>query len=183
MKARAFVFNLIINIIVNAIISFVISGIDCILSANAIADPAMKPAVFNPQAFIAPTICGTIVGTVFCMIVPINDVATKFAVSNGAKPGEPMHNFYKFIVFVLVMVFVESFCCHMILYYFGFNPMFPADTIASPVDWLVPIPSYYLPAYIFAITSFPVAFAIAAKISGFDPRKLPQEGKPEGRQK
>ena len=176
MKARAFAFNLIINIILNAIISFVISGVDCINSANAIADTAMKASVFQPAAFIAPTICGTIVGTVFCMIVPLNDIATKFAVTNGAKPGEPMHNFYKFIVFVLVMVFVESFCCHMILYYFGMNPMFPAGTIASPVDWLVPIPTYYLPAYIFALTFFPVGFAAAAKISGFDPRKLPQEG-------
>lgn len=176
MKARAFAFNLIINIIINAIISFVISGIDCINSANVIADIAMKASVFQPAAFIAPTICGTIVGTVFCMIVPLNDVATKFAISNGAKPGDAMHNIYKFIVFVLVMVFVESFCCHMILYYFGLNPMFPAGTIASPVDWLVPIPTYYLPAYIFAITFFPVGFAAAAKLSGFDPRKLPQEG-------
>ena len=179
MKARAFAFNLIINIIVNAIISFVISGIDCINNANAIVDPAMKAAVFQPAAFIAPTICGTIVGTVFCMIVPLNDVATKFAVSNGAKPGDPMHNFYKFIVFVLVMVFVESFCCHMILYYLGLNPMYPAGTIATPVDWLVPIPSYYLPAYIFAITFFPVGFAIAAKISGFDPRKMEEQGASE----
>ncbi len=179
MKARAFAFNLIINIIVNAIISFVISGIDCINNANAIADPAMKAAVFQPAAFIAPTICGTIVGTVFCMIVPLNDVATKFAVSNGAKPGDPMHNFYKFIVFVLVMVFVESFCCHMILYYLGLNPMYPAGTIATPVDWLVPIPTYYLPAYIFAITFFPVGFAIAAKISGFDPRKMEEQGASE----
>ena len=178
MKARAFAFNLIINIIVNAIISFVISGIDCILGANAIADPAMKAMVFQPAAFIAPTICGTIVGTVFCMIVPLNNVATKFAVYNGAKPGEPMHNIYKFIVFVLVMVFVESFCCHMILYYLGLNPMYPAGTIATPVDWLVPIPSYYLPAYIFAITFFPIGFAIAAKISGFDPRKMPEQDKP-----
>ena len=176
MKARAFAFNLIINIILNAIISFVISGIDCINNANAIADAAMKASVFQPAAFIAPTICGTIVGTIFCMIVPLNDIATKFAVTNGAKPGEPMHNIYKFIVFVLVMVFVESFCCHMILYYFGMNPVFPAGTIASPVDWLVPIPTYYLPAYIFAITFFPVGFAAAAKLSGFDPRKLPQEG-------
>lgn len=64
----------------------------------------------------------------------------------------------------------------MILYYLGMNPMFPAGTIASPVDWLVPIPTYYLPAYIFALTFFPVGFAAAAKISDFDPRKLPQEG-------
>lgn len=139
----------------------------------------MKAAVFQPAAFIAPTICGTIVGTVFCMIVPLNDVATKFAVSNGAKPGDPMHNFYKFIVFVLVMVFVESFCCHMILYYLGLNPMYPAGTIATPVDWLVPIPTYYLPAYIFAITFFLVGFAIAAKISGFDPRKMEEQGSSE----
>lgn len=180
MKARAFAFNIIINIIINAIISFVIAGIDCINSANAISDAAMKASVFQPAAFIAPTICGTIVGTVFCMIVPLNDVATKFAVSNGAKPGEPMHNIYKFIVFVLVMVFVESFCCHMILYYLGMNPMFPAGTIATPADWLVPIPTYYAPAYLSVITFFPVGFAIAAKISGFDPRKLPQQ--PEEKQ-
>lgn len=64
----------------------------------------------------------------------------------------------------------------MNLYYLGMNPMFPAGTIASPVDWLVPIPTYYLPAYIFALTFFPVGFAAAAKISCFDPRKLPQEG-------
>lgn len=175
MKARAFAFNMIVSIFVNAIISFVIAGIDCINNANAIADAAMKASVFQPAAFIAPTVCGTIVGTVFCMIVPLNDIATKFAISNGADPGDAMHNFYKFIVFVLVMVFVESFCCHMILYYFGLNPMYPAGTIASPVDWLVPIPTYYLPAYIFAITFFPVGFIVAAKISGFDPRKLPQQ--------
>ena len=148
------------------------------------AAPSRRTATRHPPQPAPPpstsdTFAASVVGTVFCMIVPLNDVATKFAVSNGAKLGDPMHNFYKSIVFVLVMVFVESFCCHMILYYLGLNPMYPAGTIATPVDWLVPIPTYYLPAYIFAITFFPVGFAIAAKISGFDPRKMEEQGASE----
>jgi hypothetical protein len=77
------------------------------------------------------------------------------------------------------MVIIMSFTCHGILYYLGMNPSVPAGTIITMADWVNPIPAYYPVAYIAAITSLPLGMAMAAKISGFDPRQTnaPQDAK------
>jgi hypothetical protein len=175
MKGRIFVFQLVINIIVNFVLSFIISICDCTLAAASIADASMKLSAFSAPAIIAPSIAGTIIGTIFLMLVPVNDWTDKFAMVHGAKRGDPMFNVYKFLLFVLIMVFVESLCCHLLLFYLGLNPMHPFGYIATPIDWLVPMFAYYPVAFIFVVVFYPIGFAAAAKISGFDPRKLPPE--------
>jgi hypothetical protein len=193
MKGKMLVFNLTINIVVNFCISFSIACLDIILLSQpaysqafagamaqgvnmmdaSVAASSAATAPYTLGAFLAPAICGTIVGTIVLMLIPINQLTDKFAMTFGAKPGTPLFIPIKLLLFVLFMVIIMSLGVHAILYALGFNPMYPAGYLVTLGDWINPIPAYYPVAYIAAITSLPLGMAVAAKVSGFDPRKQP----------
>ncbi len=157
MKARAFVWGVIVNLMLSFFLSLIVG----------IATNIYNEMPVNLDTVAMPLLYGTIIGTLTTTIIPVNRIGIRFATWQGAPQGSALCGIYKNFVILAFMVPIMNFFVTGLMIGFGTQEFVNA--------WLYPIIFVYPVGYIVSLLGEPIAMAVASFVTRFDPTKAQRE--------